>query len=222
MSSRLDRTSTPWSGTCQGTRHDIGEELRETIQSRIDEEAAARGRDLTSRQQRFSRARRPVAVAGRYGSNQYLIGPSLYPYYRATLKALVKIALPVVVIVAVVNALGSDNPLLGFLGAVGRSLNAAWVVFGIVTLIFWQMGRVTPHPDFADDWDPTHLPHLPVQEPATVPRGVSVGAVAFFTVYCVVVWICCRCPSCCDDVVDRACPAAARPGVARVPSPSPC
>ena len=32
-------------------RQDIGEELRETIQSRIDEETAARGRDLTEAEQ---------------------------------------------------------------------------------------------------------------------------------------------------------------------------
>ena len=166
-------------------RQDIGEELRETIQSRIEEETAARGRDLTEAEQAaiLKSIGRPVAVAGRYGSNQYLIGPSLFPYYRATLKVLAKIALPVIVVVAVVNAFGADNPLLGFLSAVGRSLNAGWAVFGIVTLIFWQMGRVTPHPDFADDWDPTHLPHLPVQEPASVPRAVSVGAVAFLSVY---------------------------------------
>jgi hypothetical protein len=87
-------------------RQDIGAELRETIQTRIDEETAAHGRELTDAELAaiLKSIGRPVAVAGRYGSNQYLIGPSLFPYYRATLKALAKIALPVVLIVAVVNS----------------------------------------------------------------------------------------------------------------------
>jgi hypothetical protein len=77
---------------------------------------------------------------------------------------------------------------LGFLSAVGQSLNAAWAAFGIVTLVFWQMGRVTPHPDFDDDWDPTHLPHLPLPEPATVPRAQSISQAVMLTVY-VLWWI---------------------------------
>src|SRR5688572_3590956 len=144
-------------------RQDIGEELRETIQSRIDEETAARGRDLTEAEQAaiLKSIGRPVVVASRYGTAQYLVGPSLYPYFVSTLKTVATIGLPLLVIAAVVGALGADNPLLGALGVMGKSINAAWVAFGVVTFIFWQMGRATPKPNFDDSWDPAHLPELP-------------------------------------------------------------
>ena len=166
-------------------RQDIGEELRETIQSRIDEETAARGRDLTEAEQAaiLKSIGRPVVVASRYGTAQYLVGPSLYPYYVATLKTLATIGLPLLVIGMVVGALGADNPLVGALRAVGRSINAAWIAFGVVTFIFWQMGRVTPKPNFDGEWEPTHLPQLPVEEPRAVPRAASISHAAFLAVY---------------------------------------
>ena len=170
----------------EAQRQDIAEELRETIQSRIDEEAAAHGRDLTEAEQAaiLKSIGRPVAVAGRYGSTQYLIGPSLYPYYRATLKTLATIGAPLLVIMMVVGALGADNPLLGALRVLGRAFNTASVAFGVVTLIFWQMGSgVTPKPNFDHDWTPLHLPELPPEEPTAVPRHVSVSAAAFLSVY---------------------------------------
>ena len=166
-------------------RHDIGEELRETIQSRIDEETAARGRDLTKAEQAaiLKSIGRPLVVASRYGTAQYLVGPSLYPYYVATLKTLATIGLPLLVIGMVVGALGADNPLVGALRAVGRSINAAWITLGVVTTIFWQMGRVTPKPNFDVEWEPTHLPQLPVDEPRAVPRAASISHAAFLAVY---------------------------------------
>ena len=166
-------------------RQDIGAELRETIQSRIDEESANRGRDLTEAELAaiLKSIGRPVVVASRYGPAQYLVGPSLYPYYVATLRTLATIGLPLVVIGMVVGALGADNPLVGALRAVGRSINAAWVGFGVVTLIFWQMGRGTSKPNFDAEWDPAHLPELPVEEPSTVPRAASISHAAFLAVY---------------------------------------
>lgn len=166
-------------------RQDIGAELRETIQSRMDEERAAHGRDLTEDEQSaiLKSVGRPIVVASRYSTTQYLVGPSLYPYYVATLKTLATIGLPLLVITMVVTALGADNPLLGALRAAGRSMNAAWVALGVVTLIFWQMGRITPHPNFDNEWHPAHLPQRPPQEPTAVPRAASVSAVAFLSVY---------------------------------------
>jgi hypothetical protein len=166
-------------------RHDIGEELRETIQSRLDEDTADRGRDLTEAEQAviLKSIGRPVVVASRYGTAQYLVGPSLYPYYVATLKTLATIGLPLLVIGMVVGALGGDNPLVGALRVVGRSINAAWITLGVVTFIFWQMERVSPKPNFDAEWEPTHLPQLPIEQPRAVPRAASISHAAFLAVY---------------------------------------
>ena len=170
----------------QAQRQDIGAELREMIQSRMDEEAAAHGRDLTEAEQAaiLKSVGRPVLVASRYGTAQYLIGPSLYPYYFSTLKTLATIGLPLLVIAVVVGAVGADNPLLGRDDAWwDESFNAAWVIFGVVTFIFWQMGRATPKPNFDDSWDPAQLPELPLKQPNAVPRAASISHAAFLSVY---------------------------------------
>lgn len=186
MSSLLDRYINAVEGHLpQAQRQDIGAELREMIQSRMDEEAAAHGRDLTQAEQAaiLKSVGRPVLVASRYGTAQYLIGPSLYPYYFSTLKTLATIGLPLLVIAVVVGAVGADNPLLGAIRVVGRAFNAAWVIFGVVTFIFWQMGRATPKPNFDDSWDPAQLPELPLKQPNAVPRAASISHAAFLSVY---------------------------------------
>lgn len=166
-------------------RLDIAAELRETIESRMQEEAGDRGRDLTEAEQAaiLKSVGRPVVVAVRYGSTQYLVGPTLYPYYLATLRTIATIGLPLLVIAVVVGALGADNPLLGAVRVVGRAFNTAWVALGVVTLVFWQMGRVAPGPDLDTHWDPTHLPDVPSHEPRLVPRSTSIGHAALLSVY---------------------------------------
>lgn len=166
-------------------RQDIAAELRETIESRMQEEAADRGRDLTEAEQAaiLKSIGPPIVVAARYGSTQYLVGPALYPYYVATLRTVASIGLPLLVIAVVVGALGADNPLLGALHVVARAFSAACVALGIVTLIFWQMGRVAPGPDFEPHWDPAHLPEVPSTEPYAVPRARSIGHAALVSVY---------------------------------------
>lgn len=169
----------------QAQRQDIGAELREMIQSRMDEEAAAHGRGLTPAEQAaiLKSVGRPVLVASRYGTAQHLIGPSMYPYYVSTLKTLATIGLPLLVIATVVGALGSDNPLLGAIRVVGRAFNLTWVAFGVVTFIFWQMERAAPKPNFDEIWDPAQLPELPVKEPNAIPRAASISHAAFLLVY---------------------------------------
>jgi hypothetical protein len=111
-----------------------------------------------------------------------VVGPALYPYFRATLRALGATGVPLVAVAAVVTALTADAPLRAVLGVVGTALNAAWAVFGIVTLIFWQMGRATPAPRFDDDWEPSELPETPTELRA-VPRTVSISHAFFLAVY---------------------------------------
>jgi hypothetical protein len=169
----------------QAQRADIGAELRETIQSRIDEEAASKGRGLTDAELSdiLKSVGRPIVVASRYGTTQYLIGPSLYPYYVSTLKTVAVVALPILIISVVVRALGSDTPVLAALGVLGRAMNTALVAFGIVTVIFWQMGRPAARPDFDHEWDPADLPEPPATEPQTVPRTASIGHAVCLAIY---------------------------------------
>jgi hypothetical protein len=165
-------------------RHDIAAELRETIQSRMEEDAATHGRDLSEAEQAaiLKSVGRPVVVAGRYGSSQYLIGPGLFPYYRSTLKALATIGVPLLLIAMVVGAAAADSPWRGAVSAMGQSLTTALAVFALVTIVFWQMERGARKPELDDDWDPAELPAVP-DAGRGVSRAHSIGQAALLAVY---------------------------------------
>ena len=168
----------------QSGGHDIAAELRETIQSRMEEDAAAHGRDLTEAEQAaiLKSVGRPVVVAGRYGSSQYPIGPGLFPYYRSTLKSLATIGVPLLLIAAVVGAATADSPWRGALSAMGQSLTTALAVFALVTIVFWQVERGAQKPELDDDWDPAELPAVPAAVRG-VSRAHSIGQAALLAVY---------------------------------------
>lgn len=75
-------------------REDIVAELRDVLETHADEKRAELGRALTVEEQsELVRAfGHPLAVAGRYGRGQYLIGPELYPLYVIAAKVLLAIA----------------------------------------------------------------------------------------------------------------------------------
>lgn len=168
----------------QAGRHDIAAELRETIQSRMEEDAAAHGRGLTEAEQSaiLKSVGRPVVVAGRYGTSQYLIGPGLFPYYRSTLKALATIGVPLLLVTTVAGAATADSPWRGALSAIGQSLTTALAVFALATIVFWQMERGVPKPELDDDWDPAELPAVPGAVRG-VSRAHSIGQAALMATY---------------------------------------
>ncbi|HEX3406116.1 MAG TPA: hypothetical protein VHS81_02665, partial [Caulobacteraceae bacterium] len=68
-------------------RDDIAAELRDILMTRREEKAEALGRDLTRQEDEalLKEFGHPLAVAGRYGPQQYLIGPELYPIFMFVL-----------------------------------------------------------------------------------------------------------------------------------------
>ena len=74
-------------------RADILAELRDVLINRREEKQDELGRPLT-RDEDAALLRafgHPISVAGRYGRQQYLIGPDLYPLYIVAVKVLVAI-----------------------------------------------------------------------------------------------------------------------------------
>src|ERR1700722_4196031 len=68
-------------------RDDITAELRDVLLTRCEEREAELGRPLKRAEQEavLKAFGHPLVVAARYGSQQYLIGPDLYPAYRFVL-----------------------------------------------------------------------------------------------------------------------------------------
>jgi hypothetical protein len=116
-------------------RKDMLAELRSNLESEIESREEEIGRDLTETEVAaiLEAHGMPVMVASRYGSQHFLIGPTLFPVYWYTLKRsfpLVVLAYAVVQVVGML--LGSQNA-----GDMGHRLGAALGHFPGVALTFW-------------------------------------------------------------------------------------
>ena len=139
---------------------DIVRELSENLHSAIEDREGDLGRPLTEDElAALLRAHgHPMMVAGRYRSNQQLIGPTFFPIYVFALKAGLGIALLVTVVLLTIETVMQGNAgrhlLEAFLAYPGRALMVfAWTTLGFAALD-WARTRVK----LTHSWDPRTLP----------------------------------------------------------------
>jgi len=119
-------------------RQDIVAELRDLLESRIDEKAAELGRPLGKAEMEalLNGFGHPLAVAGRYGPQRALIGVELYPYWLFALKAALAVAAFVSLIPALVQMATTDwDVSRAFSHALAGFLPFALQLVGVITLI---------------------------------------------------------------------------------------
>lgn len=141
---------------------DIIRELSENLHSAIEDREGDLGRPLTEDElAALLRAHgHPMMVAGRYRSNQQLIGPTFFPIYVFALKAGLGIALLVTIVLLTIGTVMQGNAgrhlLEAFLAYPGRALMVfAWTTLGFAALD-WARTRVK----LTHSWDPRTLPAL--------------------------------------------------------------
>jgi hypothetical protein len=104
----------------------------------------------------------PLAVAGKYLPQQYLIGPALLPLYRFFLKVFVLwILVPVMtLIVAPAAVLGGENPIAALVATLCQLFYAAVFSVGVVTIVFALVEQNGLGAKTFEHWDPRKLPAL--------------------------------------------------------------
>ncbi|HEX3916892.1 MAG TPA: hypothetical protein VHW60_06100 [Caulobacteraceae bacterium] len=142
-------------------RDDILDELRDLLMTRREAREAELGRPLNRMEdeallQAFGH---PLAVAARYGAQQYLIGPELYPIYAFV----VKVVLACVALGAVIA--GIVGAAIGGLGhGVGVTMSVIWtglfVSVGAVTVVFATAQRTGAGRRMLSRWSVADLPSL--------------------------------------------------------------
>jgi hypothetical protein len=171
-----------------GQQDDIIAELGEDLRAQLEEREAALGRPLTEDEEAalLRPHGRPIVMAARYLPRQHLIGPALFPYYWATLKTALSIAVAAIAALSVAFAV-SGRPFGDAVAVLWKTpVNAALAIFTWVTLAFAAIELVAGRVKKWDAWDPRHLPH----ETAAV-RPVSRWEVGFdlaFSALWVAVW----------------------------------
>lgn len=171
----------------QAQRADIASELADLLRSAVEEREAGLGRALAPGEvSDLLRAHgHPWVVANRYLPQQYLIGPSLYPYYRQAVTAILFwILLPSIPISIAVGALlemDAGGPAMTWL----RALSGAWtmglILLGLTTIVFAVLEGHQVRITLLDRWRPEALPTTP--ETWVASRGDTAVRLAFDAIF---------------------------------------
>jgi hypothetical protein len=159
---------------------DITAELREDLQSRIEEREAELGHPLDEAAiaEVLRSCGRPILVASRYQSRQQLIGPLLFPAYLLVLKIalawyLVPWSLIWISLMIFNPAYRASHPVLPTLArAWGHFWIAGLSTFAVVTIIFAIIERVQAKTGSLERWDPRKLP--PRRDSRIIKRSSSI------------------------------------------------
>lgn len=167
----------------QRQRADITAELRDLLQSQVEEREAALGRPLRREEledllQAFGH---PLVVAGRYRSVQQLIGPEVFPFWWAAVRAAVAITVGVYFVGLVINVIG-----LGGREVIDRVMpdlvDALVYVFGMVTLVFLALERFGGMA-WLTRWRPRDLPPPTLKRRSRFEQTVEIGMSVVFILW---------------------------------------
>jgi len=165
-------------------KQDILAEISEDLYSQIEDRESALGRAVTqSEVAEILRQRgRPLLVAAHFLPQRSLIGPALYPIYIFVLKI---VALCYVVPWLLVwfgmllfRSAGWASGVSGEWHSLGTLWTVVFTQFGIITVIFAAIDRVSVKAPCLSQWDPNKLPKLKV-ESSTKRRGNAVAGLVF-------------------------------------------
>src|SRR5580658_2136290 len=167
-------------------RDDIAAELRDVLMTRREEKEGELGRPLTRKEDEalLHDYGHPLIVAARYGRQQYLIGPELYPVYAFVVAiVLASIAVAAAITGVVAAAVTSGDPGRGFGAALGVAWTGAFTGVGAVTVIFAILQRTGASRRITLDWSVRDLPRITRRRPRQ-PWFERVVSIVFLTLFC--------------------------------------
>ena len=143
----------------EAQRADITAELRDELMSSLEAREDSHGRPLIREELEAALIEfgNPLVVAGRYRRTQHLIGPEVFPFWWAGLRAALLVVAAVYVVLAVLSVIaGGDTDALA--ERAGQSLTLALIfTFGAVTLFCAAVERFGK-PGMLARWKPRNLP----------------------------------------------------------------
>jgi hypothetical protein len=168
-------------------RDDIALEISDTLRSEMEDKEAELGRSLNRDEESaiLKAYGHPRLVASRYGRLQYLIGPTLLPFYFYTLRIVLIILIAAQVVLGLTIGAKSNDVVGTLIGFWEPLWVSAFLVIGIVTVIFGLLEFFGGRLARVDQWDPRSL--APVKDSTWVPRFTSAFDLAINLVF--VLWV---------------------------------
>jgi multisubunit Na+/H+ antiporter MnhC subunit len=165
---------------------DIVSEVRSNLESQVDDQARALGRELRPEEVSalLKQHGHPLKVALRYREKpvRSLISPALFPLYWFTLRAILVLWMTIRLIV-LVFALQGSSPVASLLLALGRDvLFAALIIPAGVTLLFAVWEYLELRYRYSERWKPEALgpvPPCPPHHPKPWPKAGFIGGIVW-------------------------------------------
>lgn len=140
----------------KASREDIVAELRDAIQTRMEDREEELGRPLTEADEEavLREFGHPLSVAARYGSGpQHIVGPELYPWWMFGVKVGLMALVCITVIGAIVRVIVGDEEVGR---AIGQAFNSVFTggitIIGLATIAGFVIERQKEKPAFLRDW----------------------------------------------------------------------
>jgi len=162
-------------------RDDIAAELRDELMSGVEAREEVLGRPLTSAELESALAEfgNPLVVAGRYRKVQHLIGPQVFPFWWAAMRATLMV-IGAVYVVLIVLGLATSGRLV-WLGA-PSPLFVLGFAFGAVTLACALVERFGDPAKMAR-WRPARLPPATGKRPSRFELLTELGMGVVFLLW---------------------------------------
>jgi type III secretory pathway component EscS len=165
-------------------KQDILAELSEDLRSQLEDREAELGRSLTESEvgDLLKKRGRPIFVAGQFLPQQNLIGPALYPIYVFVLKIVALCYIVPWIAVWLGILLFNRAQTVTHLSGEWHSLGTLWTIiftqFGIITVVFAVIDRLSVKSPCMSDWDPRKLPRVKLETPTKRRYNAVCGIVA--------------------------------------------
>ncbi|MCR5877073.1 hypothetical protein [Phenylobacterium sp. J367] len=168
----------------EAQRADIVAELRDELLSKVEEREAELRRPLERRELEalLIDYGHPLVVAGRYRKIQHLVGPEVFPFWWAGLRAALVIGAGVYFVLALIRFLVRDD-LSGLIaGAIPDLWEGFLIIFAIATLIAVAVEHSGGMGRFAR-WRPSELPPVKARPRSRFDTVVEVGLGVVFILW---------------------------------------
>lgn len=169
------------------SRADIKLELKSLLLDELEERAAAAGKEPTAEMaaEILIEYGKPEVMAARYKTEQYLIGPQLFPFYRLIVAiVLAAIAVSLLVAFGITAAVAGLEDIGSLAWAFLKAYFQSGVMaFASITIIFGILERLYAHKiQTGEDaeWDPYSLE--PVEEPDRTKRPELVAGIIWYVI----------------------------------------
>jgi hypothetical protein len=161
---------------------DIVSELRDVLLSRVEDQEATLGRPLTRAELEalLIDFGNPLTVAGRYRKVQYLIGPDVFPYWRAGVKIALSILLGVCLVLFILAVVLGNT--IDFWRLPSAIWQEAFNVIGLITLVCMAIEQSGKAPILLK-WKPSRLPPAIGKPPSRFEAVVAVGMNVVFLLW---------------------------------------